>query len=91
MKHNEILDEIYRAREEIAAKAGGDSQQLLAWVRAKEAKARARGDEDHLVLSTGGGVPAGRRARGGSRLGAERKSDAQRECCTDLSSRIHVC
>ena len=43
VKHNEILDEIYRVREQIAAEAGGDSQQLLAWVRAEEAKARARG------------------------------------------------
>jgi hypothetical protein len=40
---NEILDEIYRVREQIAAEAGEDSQQLLAWVRAEEAKARARG------------------------------------------------
>ena len=38
---NEILDEIHRVREEIAAEAGEDSQQLLAWVRAEEAKARA--------------------------------------------------
>ena len=30
-------------REQIAAEAGEDSQQLLAWVRAEEAKARARG------------------------------------------------
>lgn len=43
VKHNEILDEIYRVREQIAAEAGEDSQQLLAWVRAEEAKARARG------------------------------------------------
>ncbi len=43
MKHNEILDEIYRVREQIAAEAGEDSQQLFAWVRAEEAKARARG------------------------------------------------
>lgn len=43
MKHNEILDEIYRVREQIAVEAGKDSQQLLAWVRAEEAKARARG------------------------------------------------
>ena len=43
MKHNEILDEIHRVREKIADEAGGDSQQLLAWVRAQEAKARARG------------------------------------------------
>ena len=43
MKHNEILDEIYRVREQIAAEAGDDSQQLLARVRAEEAKARARG------------------------------------------------
>lgn len=43
MKHNEILDEIYRVREQIAREAGEDSQQLLAWVRAEEAKARARG------------------------------------------------
>jgi hypothetical protein len=28
---NEILDEIYRVREKIAAEAGGDSEQLLAW------------------------------------------------------------
>ena len=40
---NEILDEIHRVREKIADEAGGDSQQLLAWVRAEEAKARARG------------------------------------------------
>jgi hypothetical protein len=40
---NEILDEIYRVREQIAAEAGEDSQQLLAWVRAEEAKAHARG------------------------------------------------
>ena len=43
MKHNEILDEIHRVREQIAAEAGEDSRQLLAWVRAEEAKARARG------------------------------------------------
>lgn len=43
VKHNEILDEIHRVREQIAAEVGGDSQQLLAWVRAEEAKARARG------------------------------------------------
>ena len=43
VKHNEILDEIYRVREQIAAEAGEDSQQLLAWVRAEEAKACARG------------------------------------------------
>lgn len=43
VKHNEILDEIYRVREQIAAEAGEDSRQLLAWVRAEEAKARARG------------------------------------------------
>ena len=43
MKHNEILDEIYRVREQITREAGEDSQQLLAWVRAEEAKARARG------------------------------------------------
>lgn len=43
MKHNEILDEIYAARERIAREAGDDSQRLLAWVRAEEAKARARG------------------------------------------------
>lgn len=43
MKHNEILDEIYRVREQIIAEAGEDSGQLLAWVRAEEAKARARG------------------------------------------------
>ena len=43
MKHNEILDEIYRAREHIAREAGDDSQHLLAWVRAEEAKARTRG------------------------------------------------
>ena len=43
MKHNEILDEIHRVREQIAAEAGEDSGQLLAWVRAEEAKARARG------------------------------------------------
>lgn len=43
MKHNEILDEIYRMREQIAVESGKDSQQLLAWVRAEEAKARARG------------------------------------------------
>jgi hypothetical protein len=43
MKHNEILDEIYRAREEITREAGNDSRQLLAWLRAEEAKARARG------------------------------------------------
>ena len=43
MKHNEILDEIHRVREKIADEAGGDSQHLLAWVRAEEAKARARG------------------------------------------------
>ena len=43
MKHNEILDEIYRVREQIAREAGEDSQQLLAWVRAEETKARARG------------------------------------------------
>jgi hypothetical protein len=43
MKPNEILDEIYRVREKIAAEAGGDSEQLLAWVRGEEAKARARG------------------------------------------------
>jgi hypothetical protein len=40
---NEILDEIRRVREQIAAEAGEDSQQLLAWVRAEEAKARTRG------------------------------------------------
>jgi len=43
MNSNEILDEIHRVREKIANDAGGDSQQLLAWVRAEEAKARARG------------------------------------------------
>lgn len=36
-------NEIYRVREQIAAEAGEDSRQLLAWVRAEEAKARARG------------------------------------------------
>ena len=40
---SEILDEIYRVREQIAAEAGEDSQQLLAWVRAEEANALARG------------------------------------------------
>lgn len=43
MKHNEILDEIHRVREEIAREAGDAPGQLLAWVRAEEAKARARG------------------------------------------------
>ena len=43
MNSNEILDEIYRVREKIADEAGEDSQQLLAWVRAEEAKARVRG------------------------------------------------
>ena len=43
MKHNEILDEIYRVREQIAREAGDAPGQLLAWVRAEEAKARARG------------------------------------------------
>ncbi len=43
MNKNPILDEIYRVREQIAAEAGDDSQQLLGWVRAEEAKARARG------------------------------------------------
>ena len=45
MKHNEILDEIYRAREHIVSEAGDDSQRLLAWVRAEEAKARASGTQ----------------------------------------------
>ena len=40
---NDILDEIYRAREHIARETGDDAQRLLAWVRAEEAKARARG------------------------------------------------
>ena len=43
MKHNEILDEIHRVREEIAREAGEAPGQLLAWVRAEEEKARARG------------------------------------------------
>jgi hypothetical protein len=43
MKHNEILDEIHRVREEIAREAGEDSDRLLAWVQEEEAKARARG------------------------------------------------
>ena len=40
---NLILDDIYRVREKIADEASEDSPQLLAWVRAEEAKARARG------------------------------------------------
>ena len=40
---NEILDEIYVAREHIARETGDDALRLLAWVRAEEAKARARG------------------------------------------------
>lgn len=40
---NEILDEISHVREQIAAEAGEDSQQLLDWVRAEETKTRARG------------------------------------------------
>ena len=43
MLKNEILDEIYRAREHIARETGDDAQRLLARVRAEEAKARARG------------------------------------------------
>ena len=38
---NLILDDIYRVREKIADEASEDSPQLLAWVRAEEAKARA--------------------------------------------------
>jgi hypothetical protein len=41
VKHNEILDGIYRVGEQIAVEAGEDSKQPL--VRAEEAKARARG------------------------------------------------
>lgn len=40
---NELIDEIRRVREQIAAEAGEDLQQLFAWVRTEEAKARARG------------------------------------------------
>lgn len=43
MKRNEILDEIYRARDAIAREAGDDTPSLLAWIQAEEAKARALG------------------------------------------------
>jgi len=43
VKHNEILDEVYCARERITREAGDDAQRLLVWVRAEEAKARACG------------------------------------------------
>jgi hypothetical protein len=43
VKTNPILDEIHRVREEIAREAGDAPGQLLVWVRAEEARARARG------------------------------------------------
>lgn len=43
MKHNEILDEIRKARDDLARETGYDLNKLFEYIRAEEAKARARG------------------------------------------------